>query len=115
LDQRHVSIVAQGYMGPDNRLMIDGFNVHKHLTDTQRTVVEGSRWGNGLLGLMGTMIGGVLYTPEYSAGAYGAWAASLIAFWPLIETQLINRFCKEPDFILTEREFDPAPERQYQV
>jgi hypothetical protein len=115
LDQRHVSIVAQGYIGPDNRLMIDGFNVHRHLTDTQRTAVQGSRWGSGLLSLMGAIIGGVLYTQDHSAGAYGAWAASLISLWPVIETQIINRFCKEPDFILRDRDFDPAPERQYQV
>ncbi|MDR0693380.1 MAG: hypothetical protein LBF49_02290 [Puniceicoccales bacterium] len=115
LDQRQVALVAQGYVGPDNRLMIDGFNAHRHLTDTQRTVVQGSRWGSGVLSLVGTIIGGILYTQDSHAGAYGAWSASLIALWPIIESQIINRFCKEPDFILREQEFDPAPERQYQV
>jgi hypothetical protein len=115
LDQRQVSLVAQGYMGSDDRLMIDGFDVRRHLTDAQRTVVRGSRWGGGLLSLVGAVIGGMLYTQDNATGAYGVWIASLIALWPAIETQVINRFCKEPDPILIEQEFDPAPERQYQV
>jgi hypothetical protein len=115
LDQRDVSIVARGYIGPDNRLMIDGFNAHRHLTGTQTTVVQGSRWGSGLLSLVGAVVGGVLYTQNSTAGAYGAWAASLIALWPIIETQIINRFCKAPDFILREQELDPALAGQYPV
>ncbi|MDR2776853.1 MAG: hypothetical protein LBB17_02310 [Puniceicoccales bacterium] len=115
LDQRHVSLIAQGYVGPDDRLMIDGFDARRHLTNTQRTVVQGSRWGGGLLSLTGAIIGGILYTQNNATGAYGVWMASLIALWPAIETQVINRFCKEHDPILMEQGFDPAPERQYQV
>jgi hypothetical protein len=114
LDQRDVSIVARGYVETDNRLMIDGFNVRRHLSDTQRAVIQGSRWGSGVLSLMGAIIGGILYTQDNTVGAYSAWVGSLVALWPVIENYLINR-CKSPDFILGERELDPALVGQYQV
>jgi hypothetical protein len=115
LDQRDVSLVAEGHIEPNDRLMIVGFGVHRHLTGPQMMVLRGSRWGSGFLSLAGAIIGGVLYTQDNNMGACGAWIGALVALWPILETQIIDRFCKAPDPMLREQEFNPAPERQYQV
>lgn len=108
LDQRQVSLVARGYVAEGNRLMIDDFEVRRHLNDTQRTVVQGSKVGSGVWSLVGAIIGGIMYSHDNAAGAYGTWFGALIALWPMIEAQIIDRLCKAPDVILREQERDPA-------
>jgi hypothetical protein len=43
LDQMQVSIIALGHLKEGNQLTIDGFDVRRHLGDTQRIVLRGSK------------------------------------------------------------------------